>query len=130
MNVTPKTKVKDTPATTLEALTAGLVSLCWPRAYIRGDDSCLDLSTRPPGRGLWCCCCDDQGQPEMLTLHLPSEWVDPPAAVSIHCMPGGALGPCLLWRHAIEEGDDTTDLAELPAWPGFRVAQGLAELLG
>ena len=118
------------PAKTAAELTAELVSLSWPRAYVRGDDGFLDLSTRPAGRGLWCCCYDDQGQPEMITMHLPSEWVDPPAAVSIHCMPGGDLGPCLLWRHAIEEGDDTTDLAELPAWPGFRVAQGLAELLG
>ena len=111
-------------------LTAELVSLGWPRAYVRGDDGFLDLSTRPPGRGLWCCCCDDHGKPEMVTLHLPEVWANPPAAVSIECLAAGDLGRCLLWRHAIEEGDDTTDLAELPAWPGFRIAQGLAEVFG
>ena len=118
----------ESPATTASALTEQLIAMGWPRAYLRGDDGFLDLSTRPPGRGLWDYADNPVAGGQTLSLHLPREWADPPLGCSVYCQ-GGELDECHLWRHAIEADGEPEHLAMLPTWRGFEILRRLAELV-
>jgi hypothetical protein len=83
------------PAMTLAELTGQLVEAGWPRGYVRNNGH-LDLSTRPPGRGLWVLGETGLDGVPVITLHLPEEWAVLDAAVSIRLGKDGQLGDALL----------------------------------
>jgi hypothetical protein len=117
-----------TTATTATQLKAALLGLGWPRAYPRKSDGAINLSTRPPGRGLWAYD-PNPGGGYTITMHLPVEWSARPTAVSVAVSDDGALEDLCIWCHGLKGDEDGFPLAQLPAWRGLPLIERLVAVL-
>lgn len=116
------------PATTAIQLKAELLARGWPRAYPRKSDGAINLSTRPPGRGLWAYD-PNPGGGYTITMHLPVEWSARPTAVSVAVSDDGALEDLCIWCHGATGDEDGFPLAQLPEWRGLQLIEQLVAVL-